>query len=117
MPDLTPAQKAALKVARAGDFDRLKELLEGQDVIKDSNQLSSAIREKRLPRDDNHDRISLECLFMAAAGIGHAEMLRYLLGLYPYTGPSIPTGLFTTPSTAVQPRLCKCYWTSTRPSP
>jgi ankyrin repeat protein len=40
--------------------------------------------------NDDHDRISLEYLFMAAAGIGHAEMLRYLLGLYPYPGPSIP---------------------------
>jgi hypothetical protein len=39
---------------------------------------------------DDHDRISLGYLFIAAAGIGHAEMLRYLLGLYPYPGPSIP---------------------------
>jgi ankyrin repeat protein len=89
-PDFTPAQNAALNVAQAGDFDRLKELLEGPDVIKDSNMLSSALREKRLLGNDNHDRISLEYLFMTAASIGHTEMLRYLLGLYPYPGPFIP---------------------------
>lgn len=90
MPNFTPAQSSALKAARAGNLDHLRELLDGQDVIKDSNKLVSALRENKLLAYNDHDRVLLEYLFMASAGVGHHEMLRYLLGLYPYPGPSIP---------------------------
>lgn len=89
MQQLTTAQKSALKVARAGDFERLKELLDGPDIIKDDDKLIAAIHEKKWNYND-HDVISLNYLLAATAGGGHAEMLRYLLDRYPFTGPSIP---------------------------
>jgi hypothetical protein len=86
--ELTSAQRSAIRVAATGNLDRLKELLNGRDVIKDSDKLITAIHEHRLVADD-HDRISLDYLLMAAAR-GHVEMLRYLLGRYPYPGNAIP---------------------------
>lgn len=86
--ELTAAQKSAIRVAAKGNLDRLKELLDDSDVIKDNDKLVTAVREHRFLPDD-HDQISLEYLLIAAAR-GHVEMLRYLLGRYPYPGNAIP---------------------------
>lgn len=84
MHELTPAQKSAMKVARAGQLDRLKELLAGPSVVKDSEKLTAAIRENQWQDTYEHDRKSVRFLVMAAAGGGHPETLRYLLDRYPY---------------------------------
>ncbi|KAB2571502.1 Ankyrin repeat protein [Lasiodiplodia theobromae] len=95
----TEIQKEAFKAAGEGDFERVKEMLAGPDLIKDKDKLAAQLRETQSWSDmDPHDHKSVEFLYMnAARGApmgtllpvntsreGHVAILEYMFEHYPY---------------------------------